>query len=94
MAPTSKVTRRDRKAAETGEPKKPKLTQEEQDELEEKQLEEVCEMCGIRISQHTDEQLDACLSQEMDDHTDAGQLATRTPMPFGGTAPSAVIDRA
>ena len=50
MAPTSKVTRRDRKAAETGEPKKPKLTQEEQDELEEKQLEEVCEKwCGKAI---------------------------------------------
>ena len=50
MAPTSKVTRRDRKAAEIGEPKKPKLTQEEQDELEEKQLEEVCEKwCGKAI---------------------------------------------
>ena len=34
-----RLTRRDRKAAETGEPKKvgPKLTQEEQDELEEKE---------------------------------------------------------
>ena len=39
-----RLTRRDRKAAETGEPKKvgPKLTQEEQDELEEKELEEWC----------------------------------------------------
>lgn len=44
-----RLTRRDRKAAETGEPKKvgPKLTQEEQDELEEKELEEWCEKwCG------------------------------------------------
>ena len=42
--PKERLTRRDRKAAETGEPKKvgPKLTQEEQDELEEKELGKHC----------------------------------------------------
>ena len=50
--PSQKLTRRDRKAADTGVPKAtgPKLTKEEQEELEEKELEEKCEKwCGYGI---------------------------------------------